>query len=109
MENVLLGPPPPVQAWAPRRAVDASEPTEEETEARRICMHMLERFGLAEDAHRDTGDLSLGNQKLVEVARAMVAEPKLLLLDEPAAGLGADDVTVLLRVLRELVAEQSSV
>jgi branched-chain amino acid transport system ATP-binding protein len=79
----------------------------EETEARRICMNMLERFGLADDAHRDTGDLSLGNQKLVEVARAMVAEPKLLLLDEPAAGLGADDVTVLLRGLRELVAEQS--
>jgi branched-chain amino acid transport system ATP-binding protein len=79
----------------------------EETEARRICMNMLERFGLADDAHRETGDLSLGNQKLVEVARAMVAEPKLLLLDEPAAGLGADDVTVLLRGLRELVAEQS--
>jgi len=78
----------------------------EETEARRICMRMLERFGLAEDAHRETGDLSLGNQKLVEVARALVSEPTVLLLDEPAAGLGAEDVTVLLRGLREIVDER---
>ena len=41
--------------------------------------------------------LSLGSQKLVEVARALVADPTVVLLDEPAAGLGADDVTVLLR------------
>ena len=78
----------------------------EETEARRICMDMLDRFGLADDAHKDTGDLSLGSQKIVEVCRALVADPKVVLLDEPAAGLGADDVTVLLAGLRELVADQ---
>ena len=76
----------------------------EETEARRICMSMLERFGLAEVAHEEAGALSLGSQKLVEVARAMVSDPTVVLLDEPAAGLGADDVTVLLRGLREIVA-----
>jgi branched-chain amino acid transport system ATP-binding protein len=70
-------------------------------------MEMLERFGLAGDAHKETGDLSLGNQKLVEVCRALVAEPRVVLLDEPAAGLGADDVRVLLRGLREVVEEQS--
>ena len=78
----------------------------EETEARRVCMEMLERFGLADDAHRETGDLSLGSQKIVEVCRALVAEPSVVLLDEPAAGLGADDVTVLLRELRAIVAER---
>ena len=77
----------------------------EETEARRICMSMLDRFGLAEVAHEEAGALSLGSQKLVEVARALVADPTVVLLDEPAAGLGADDVTVLLRGLREIVAE----
>lgn len=77
----------------------------EETEARRICMEMLDRFGLADDAHKDTGDLSLGAQKIVEVCRALVADPQVVLLDEPAAGLGADDVTVLLSGLRELVAD----
>lgn len=77
----------------------------EETEARSICMDMLDRFGLADVAHEEAGSLSLGSQKLVEVARAMVSDPTVVLLDEPAAGLGADDVTVLLRGLREIVAE----
>lgn len=78
----------------------------EETEARQICMDMLDRFGLADDAHEEAGALSLGSQKLVEVARALVADPTVVLLDEPAAGLGADDVTVLLRGLREIQAER---
>lgn len=78
----------------------------EETEARAICMEMLERFGLADDAHRETGDLSLGSQKIVEVCRALVAEPSVVLLDEPAAGLGPEDVTVLLAGIRELVADR---
>ena len=77
----------------------------EEDQARETCMDMLEVFGLAEDAHKESGDLSLGSQKLVEVCRALVAEPTVLLLDEPAAGLGADDVTVLLTGLRKFVDE----
>ena len=79
----------------------------EETEARQICMDMLDRFGLADVAHEEAGALSLGSQKLVEVARALVAFPSVVLLDEPAAGLGADDVTVLLRSLREIQAERN--
>ena len=78
----------------------------EETEARRICMGMLDRFELADVAHEEAGALSLGSQKLVEVARALVADPTVVLLDEPAAGLGADDVTVLLRGLRQIQAER---
>ena len=85
--------------WPPQRR--------EETEARQICLAMLERFGLADVAHEEAGALSLGSQKLVEVARALVSDPTVVLLDEPAAGLGADDVTVLLRGLRELQAERN--
>lgn len=79
----------------------------EEDQARETCMDMLEEFGLAEEAHKETGDLSLGSQKIVEVCRALVAGPKVLLLDEPAAGLGADDVTVLLKGLRKFVEERN--
>lgn len=84
--------------WPPQRR--------EETEARQVCMSMLDRFELADVAHEEAGALSLGSQKLVEVARALVADPTVVLLDEPAAGLGADDVTVLLRGLRQLQAER---
>ena len=77
----------------------------EERQARQSAMAMLERFGLADFAHEDADSLPLGSQKLVEVARALVAEPQVVLLDEPAAGLGADDVTVLLRGLRGIAAE----
>ena len=85
--------------WPPQRR--------EETGARQICMDILDRFGLAEAAHEEAGALSLGSQKLVEVVRALVAFPSVVLLDEPAAGLGADDVTVLLRGLREIQAERN--
>ena len=77
----------------------------EERQARGRCMEMLERFGLADIAHEEADSLPLGSQKIVEVARALVAEPQVVLLDEPAAGLGADDVTVLLRGLRGIAAE----
>jgi branched-chain amino acid transport system ATP-binding protein len=73
---------------------------EEETHARQVCMEALAQFGLAEFAHRSAQSLSLGSQKLVEVARALVGEPKVVLLDEPAAGLGAEDARLMLKGLR---------
>ncbi len=103
MENVLLGRHHLFRHGHLTELLLLPAQRREETEARRVCMHMLDRFGLADSAHVPTGDLSLGSQKIVEVCRALVAEPTVLLLDEPAAGLGAEDVTVLLRVLREMV------
>jgi branched-chain amino acid transport system permease protein len=47
---------------------------------------MLERFGLVQEANAYAGDLSGGQRRLVEIMRALMAEPKVLLLDEPMAG-----------------------
>ena len=47
---------------------------------------MLERFGLLALADRYAGDLSGGQRRLVEIMRALMAEPEVLLLDEPMAG-----------------------
>ncbi|QIB33945.1 ABC transporter ATP-binding protein [Ancylobacter pratisalsi] len=58
-----------------------------EGERRERCMAVLERLGLAPFADRLAGSLAYGQQKLVELARAIVNEPRVLLLDEPAAGL----------------------
>lgn len=104
MENTLLGRHHLFKWGHMAELLMLPQQRKEETEARRICMEMLDRFGLADDAHTATGDLSLGSQKIVEVCRALVSDPRVVLLDEPAAGLGADDVTVLLSGLRELVA-----
>ena len=105
MENTLLGRHHLFECGHLSELLMLPKQRREETGARRICMEMLDRFGLAPDAHKPAGDLSLGSQKIVEVCRALVSSPSVVLLDEPAAGLGADDVTVLLRGLRELVAE----
>ena len=57
-----------------------------EAAARRRAWHVLERMGLAGIAHHELGRLSFGQQKLVGVARALMNEPRCLLLDEPMAG-----------------------
>jgi branched-chain amino acid transport system ATP-binding protein len=51
----------------------------------------VERFGLGEYAQRRAGELPYGLQKQLEMARAMMAKPKVLLLDEPAAGMTESD------------------
>ena len=105
MENVLLGMHADFKWGHVSELLRLPQQRNEETAARAKCMDMLEAFGLGEEAHKETGDLSLGSQKLVEVCRALVTEPKVLLLDEPAAGLGAEDVTILLSTLRKVVEE----
>lgn len=59
----------------------------EEAAIRDVAMSNLERLGMADRAGELAGSLSFGECKVLEIARAMAAEPKLLLLDEPAAGL----------------------
>jgi len=65
--------------------------------------HLIERVGLQDQRHRLARALNFGHQKLLELARAMAIKPRLLLLDEPAAGLRNRDVESLNRLLRELV------
>ena len=65
----------------------------------------IERVGLSEQMHMAAGSLPLGQQRAVEIARALAADPVLLLLDEPAAGLRYSEKRALAEVLQRLRAE----
>ena len=71
------------------------------TEARRQAM----RLGLSEVLDQPAGDLPLGQQRIVEIARALCLKPRLLLLDEPAAGLRLPEKQRLAELLKTLRAE----
>jgi branched-chain amino acid transport system ATP-binding protein len=69
----------------------------------------LERVGLEKLADQPAESLPLGQQRTMQLARALVAEPKLLLLDEPAAGLRAPERAQLARLIREARAQGQTV
>ena len=75
----------------------------------REAERQLKRIGMAEHMHELAGNLALGPQRLMEIARALCADPALLLLDEPAAGLRLQEKQGLIAVLRQLRDEGLSI
>jgi branched-chain amino acid transport system permease protein len=69
----------------------------------------LRRVGMGEQLHELAGNLAMGPQRLLEIARALCNDPALLLLDEPAAGLRHKEKQALIGVLRQLKAEGLSI
>jgi branched-chain amino acid transport system ATP-binding protein len=75
-----------------------------ERQARDDALGLLQRVGLGHMANELAGNLSYGNQRKLEIARALATRPKLLLLDEPVAGMNPTEknsVMALIRSLRE--------
>jgi branched-chain amino acid transport system ATP-binding protein len=66
---------------------------------------LLERLGLAAKANEIARNLSYGDQRRLELARALASEPRLLLLDEPTAGMTQGEARALMALLRRLVSD----
>ena len=86
-------------------ALDRGEETALLFEARR----QLERVGLGAMLYEQAGNLALGQQRILEIARALCCDPALLLLDEPAAGLRYKEKEALAALLKKLKGEGMSI
>ena len=75
-------------------------------EARRRAGELLEEFGLRDRADDLGAELSYGDKRRVEIARALAARPRFLLLDEPAAGMNEEESAALMEILAALPASR---
>ncbi|HJU61640.1 MAG TPA: ABC transporter ATP-binding protein [Candidatus Binatia bacterium] len=104
LENVLVGRHCHIRTSLPGILLRSQGFQNEEREAARRAMELIEIAGLAgrenEWAHR----LSYGEQRRLEIARALAANPKVLLLDEPTAGMNTTEARSLMALFKDLMA-----
>jgi branched-chain amino acid transport system ATP-binding protein len=96
IENLLIGHHSHIRYGAASAVVGSHKAWAEERRVREEMMELLAFIGLADFADMPAGELSGGQRRLLALGRAMAARPKLLLLDEPAAGLSPVNVDILL-------------
>jgi len=104
LDNVLVGAHRVSRPTLLRRLVLLPSARRDEKRALGQAFAQLTRVGLADRARLPAGDLSYGDQRRLEIARALAAHPTLLILDEPAAGMNhveAQRLSVLIRALAE--------
>ena len=107
LDNVLLGTHPRTTSgfFSGALRLDRAE----EAQARAEALRQLQRVGLGDKPFELAGNLPLGNQRVLEIARALAADPVLLVLDEPAAGLRRQEKQALAELLQSLRSENLSI
>jgi ABC-type branched-subunit amino acid transport system ATPase component len=102
LENVIVGAHLARSAPLWRHMLFLRSAREEEREAREKALALLARVGMGGRADERAANLSYGEQRRVEIARALASDPALLLLDEPTAGMNPGEVASIADVIREV-------
>ncbi len=102
LENVMVGHHLRGRMGLLGSALRGSGVRAEERVTREAAMEALARVAVAEVAARPAGELPIGQRRLVEVARALAAQPRLLLMDEPAAGLNMRETEQMGELIRQI-------
>ncbi len=102
VENVAVGRYSRTKAGLLSAALTLPLHRREEYETLKAAHEALRRVGLDGRAEEQADNLPMGERHLLEIARALTAEPRLLLLDEPAAGLNDDETTSLADMVRKI-------
>lgn len=102
LENVLSGCHCRMKSGALSAMLGLPGQRKEEKQALVRAMDALHFVGLAGHEKQPAKSLSYGNQRLLEVARALATEPKLLILDEPAGGMNEQETTALIDLIRKI-------
>jgi len=105
LENVLVGLSAKTQAYVP--FLPGKTRQQAEAHALEKATHILDQLELLPFQHSLAGELDFGRQKMLDFARALASEPRMLLLDEPAAGLRNREIHFLDRFLMRLAREQT--
>ncbi len=104
-ENVMVGMHTRLHAGLAGAFLRLPGARREEAHARAQARRLLERVGLGDRAESPAGALSFGDLKIMEIARALASEPRVLLLDEPTAGLPAAEAQRVAQVIASLNAQ----
>ena len=102
LENVLIGQHSQSKAGLAASIFRPPSQKAEEAAMRMKALEVLEFVGLQGKEFAEANSLPYGRQRLLELARALVSDPKLLLLDEPAAGLNAAETEALVELLFQI-------
>jgi branched-chain amino acid transport system ATP-binding protein len=108
-DNVIVGAHLRRDESLPARILGLPPAREAERRVRERAEALLERVGLQDRMREKVRNLSYGEQRRVEIARALASEPKLLLLDEPTAGMNPVEVEAVEALISKVASEGQSV